>query len=241
MTKSAGKKLKSQRRVQFVVGSLKDHLEARHRRQQVEWALNGERIRRQALLHLKGVQNDAQKGLFTPEPEDLEIARQCCELLAALDVQISAALVEILALPEMRDYLVNTPRLSRQVRKHVLAGKPVGAGSIESLSVLICLEQWRLDKAKKERREWGELERAVHVERPVVSAKKKPEVRPPQKPGPDTPIYWEEPDPMPRPQSRLEVHRERLKTLAARVAEQEYRDTFGRGPQPRSQFRRFRN
>jgi hypothetical protein len=227
--------------VQFVVGSLKDHLEARHRRQQVEWALNGERIRRQALLHLKGVQNDAQKGLFTPEPEDLEIARQCCELLAALDVQISAALVEILALPEMRDYLVNTSRLSRQVRKHVLAGKPVGAGSIESLSVLICLEQWRLDKAKKERREWGELERAVHVERPVVSAKKKPEVRPPQKPGPDTPIYWEEPDPMPRPQSRLEVHRERLKTLAARVAEQEYRDTFGRGPQPRSQFRRFRN
>jgi len=227
--------------VQFVVGSLKDHLEARHRRQQVEWALNGERIRRQALLHLKGVQNDAQKGLFTPEPEDLEIARQCCELLAALDVQISAALVEILALPEMRDYLVKTSRLSRQVRKHVLAGKPVGAGSIESLSVLICLEQWRLDKAKKERREWGELERAVHVERPVVSAKKKPEVRPPQKPGPDTPIYWEEPDPMPRPQSRLEVHRERLKTLAARVAEQEYRDTFGRGPQPRSQFRRFRN
>ena len=227
--------------MQFVVGSLKDHLEARHRRQQVEWALNGERIRRQALLHLKGVQNDAQKGLFTPEPEDLEIARQCCELLAALDVQISAALVEILALPEMRDYLVNTSRLSRQVRKHVLAGKPVGAGSIESLSVLICLEQWRLDKAKKERREWGELERAVHVERPVVSAKKKPEVRPPQKPGPDTPIYWEEPDPMPRPQSRLEVHRERLKTLAARVAEQEYRDTFGRGPQPRSQFRRFRN
>lgn len=54
-------------------------------------------------------------------------------------------------------------------------------------------------------------------------------------------IYWEDPEPLPKLPSAIEVARERRDTLAARVQEEAYRSAFKTGAQPRSQFRRFRN
>ena len=239
---------KSQRKAQNVLRYLTAHLESREGCDDLEWAVGAERLRRRATAELEQIESNHKKGRLTLQAEDAVLKRQCLETVARLDVHINAVLVDALSLPGLKDYLRETRAVSNKVRESILSGTAVKAGTSESAGVLRCLELWEqgIDSAawRKEEPPRAPKEkpaRQARAEQQGTAAKKGPVGRPPQKPGPDAPIYWEEPDPMPRPQSRLEVHRERLKTLAARVAEQEYRDTFGRGPQPRSQFRRFRN
>ena len=223
-----------ERGVQQVLDILTQHWKLRREAVPVQWALHAEAKRQWALQELQALREEAQAGEH-PSLDEGRV-RLCLERIGSLDGAVRDVIQTELQNQKTQVFLKHTKSLRSAVRAHVLAGKAFEPGTQESWDLLVCLETWRVTKLQAQ-----ELRRQEVAVQAVIRAERIKELQRTAKPRKGGGTYWEEPEPLPAATPRLEVVRERMETLETRVQQQEYRDTFGRGPQPRSQFRRFRN
>ena len=188
-----------------------------------QWCIEADALIAISISEHKAIREAVKSGIFSPCSTEIDVTESGIRLLKHHYSKYKSIWQAIVSNKQCLARLENTTNLEAEDSKTFIASLVPG----EQANARVLRYLYDFDRA-----------RAILVQREQRASR-------PQKNSHSSnhkPIWWAEPEPIPKVRSRLEINREQLATLPARVAQQTWQEAFGRSSlQHRSDFRRFRN
>lgn len=190
----------------------------------IEWCIEADQLLGESIQGNNAIAKAVQRSEFTPSPEDLALTASGIRKLKTISADYKAIWEAVVRNKICVQRILSFGDVGLKEREEFLNSFMPGRKLNRKIFTLLCYYERGLRSQREAERAKLEASRKRAVSSRV--------------------IWWSEPEsqPMPKVKSRIEVIREQQATLSERVALERHRDAFSnRGPQPRSDFRRFRN